>query len=78
MQRAASRGLRNPAMTSITDFASSPETAVLPMCSTATTHGCMAASMRARSYWKSVDQRGSYGTTYTGSIAICTGTLAQP
>jgi hypothetical protein len=59
-----------PTMRSTTDYASNPGTAVLPTCSTISTHGPTAASTRERSRAKWEGHRGSYGTTKTGSTII--------
>src|SRR5919107_2521177 len=56
-----------PTMMSMTGFAASPGTAVLPMCSISSTQGPIAPSIRARSSSKSEGQASSYGTKITGS-----------
>src|SRR5215212_1105876 len=72
--------LLTPTMMSMTGFAARSGTAVLPTCSISSTKGPMARSMLIRSSSKSVGQRGSYGTTRTGSsapLAIRAGLIAE-
>jgi hypothetical protein len=58
----------------MTGLAARPGTAVLPMCSISSTQGPM-----IRSPSKSVGQRGSYGTTTTGSSTLlATGGIYMP